>query len=106
MPPHLLQMHLIPVLFYYKPPTKYKNQSWTFISLYVTLQKTIIDNHETSDIRAPLYNKMTYIVKVAQSLQLDDDALQTSNLQYVCYLCAFKHFNNSHQREGLCQKMQ
>lgn len=33
---------------------------------------------------------MTYknVVKDAQSLQLDDDALQTSNLQYVCYLCA------------------
>lgn len=49
---------------------------------------------------------MTNVVKDAQSLQLDDDALLTSNLQYVCYLCAFKHFNNSHQWEGLCQKMQ
>lgn len=29
---------------------------------------------------APLYNKMTYVVKDAQSLQLDDYALQTSNL--------------------------
>lgn len=106
MPPHLLQMHLITVLFFFKPPTKYRNQSRTFIhSLYVTLQKTIIDNHETSD-RAPLYNTMTYVVKVAQSLELDDDALQTSNLQYVCYLCAFKNFNNSHQWEGFCQKMQ
>lgn len=47
---------------------------------------------------------MTYVVKVAQSLELDDDALQTSNLQYVCYLCAFKHFNNSHQWEGFVKK--
>lgn len=49
---------------------------------------------------------MTYVVKYAQSLQLDDDALQTSNLQYVYYLCAFKYFTNSPQWEGFCQEMQ
>lgn len=42
-------------------------------------------NYEISDIRAPLYKKITFVASIAKSLELDDDTLQTSNVQYFTF---------------------